>query len=316
MSWCHPQLSELADRQCGVLRRGQIRDLVADPYALIDANVSAERWTLVGDRIVLMQNAPPDRQQVWWIGVLHAGTSRGEGAALAGMSALEAHGLAGFECEETHVVVERGRLVPPLRGLVVHESRRFDPATDVHPARLPPRTRTARSGVDAGAWQRQPRRSAALLAAMVQQRMATTEQLMKELSKAGRVRHRKLMAFMLQDIAGGAHSLAELDVGKVCRRAGLCPPDRQRYRTDAHGRRRYLDCEWMLNDGRIIVLEVDGAQHISVQAWWRDLKRERGVVLSGRIVLRCGSIELRLDPDGIARDLKSIGVPSLLRRAA
>jgi hypothetical protein len=40
------------------------------------------------------------------------------------------------------------------------------------------------------------------------------------------------------------------------------------------------------------------------------MQRERSVVVSGRTVLRCSSVELRLDPWSVIRDLVEIGLPT------
>ena len=125
-----------------------------------------------------------------------------------------------------------------------------------------------------------------------------------------KLRHGKTFGLVLGDIAGGAQSFAEINVGKVCAEAGLTPPDRQVVRLDKEGRRRYLDCVWVLPDGRVIVLEVDGSFHAEVRAWWKDMKRERAVVVQGDTVLRCSSMELRLEPNDVIADLRAIGVPS------
>ena len=84
-------------------------------------------------------------------------------------------------------------------------------------------------------------------------------------------------------------------------------------RYDKEGRRRYLDCVWVLPDGQVVVLEIDGSFHADVSTWWRDMKRERAVVVQGDRVLRCSTIELRLEPADIIDDLKRAGVPSLDR---
>jgi hypothetical protein len=108
---------------------------------------------------------------------------------------------------------------------------------------------------------------------------------------------------------GGAHSFAEINIGKLCREAGLMGPTRQVVRVDKDGRRRYLDCVWELPDGRVIVLEIDGSFHAEVATWWKDMKRERAVVIHGDKVLRCSTVELRLEPAEILDDLRRAGVP-------
>jgi hypothetical protein len=71
----------------------------------------------------------------------------------------------------------------------------------------------------------------------------------------------------------------------------ICSTRRDGIRTvGKQGKRRYLDCVWVLPDGRVIVLEVDGSFHAEVIAWWTDMKRERAVVVQGDTVLRCSSI--------------------------
>src|SRR4029077_16679058 len=129
------------------------------------------------------------------------------------------------------------------------------------------------------------------------------------------LRHGKTFALVLQDIAGGAQSFAELDVGRLCDEHGLMKPTRQLVRLDKDGRRRYLDCAWLLPDGRVVVLEVDGSFHAEVVAWWSDMKRERAVVIQGDTVLRCSSIELRREPQDVMADLRKIGVPRVSRVA-
>jgi very-short-patch-repair endonuclease len=66
----------------------------------------------------------------------------------------------------------------------------------------------------------------------------------------------------------------------------------------------------VLADGRVIVLEIDGSFHADVTNWWKDIKRERSVVVQGDTVLRCSTIELRLESADVLDDLKRAGVPS------
>ncbi|WP_375429749.1 hypothetical protein [uncultured Friedmanniella sp.] len=131
------------------------------------------------------------------------------------------------------------------------------------------------------------------------------------MARVGRIRHKAYLRLALEDIAAGAGASGELDVARMCRRFGLVPPRRQVLRYDSTGRPRYLDCEWDLPDGGIVVLEVDGRHHLDVSQWQADMRRERSVVVSGRKVLRATNLELRLDPGPIASDLLALGVQQI-----
>jgi len=94
--------------------------------------------------------------------LLHVGRK----GCLAARSGLEAHGFAGFADERIHVVHPRATTVPPMPGLVVHESRRLVSSHIVHRRGLATTT-AARSAVDMAAWQRHPRFACTVLAAAV-----------------------------------------------------------------------------------------------------------------------------------------------------
>lgn len=306
-----PGLSDIACLQAGVVRREQLAALGLD-HRGVHRHVQASRWTVWGSRIVVLQNVAPTRTQLWWAGVLHAGP----GSALASLTALEAAGLTGFEDRDwTHVIVARGARVPSRPGLVVHESRRLS-ADDIHPGRTLPQLRPARASVDAASWTRQPRRAIAILAATVQQRLCRPDQLHEACASAGRIRQLNLIRLHLDDIAGGAEALSEIDLVRLCRAFGLQPPVQQQVRRDVDGRRRYLDCLWELPDGSRLVLEVDGAHHLSVEQWSRDMQRERGLVLRVGRVLRCSAFEARNEQSALADDLRAAGVPNIVSRCA
>ena len=309
---CHlqPGLACPAERQCGVLTREQLSNCGVTA-ALLKNQIAARRWTPWARRTVLLQNGPPTRRQLMWIAVL----DREGPCALASHTALELHGFEGFaeEARRIHLVVPRGAKCASLAGVQVHESRRFD-ALDITKAGALPRTNPTRSAVDAAAWQPWPRFAVTMLAAVVQQRLCTVEQLDQALARVGRVRHKAYMRLAVRDIAGGAQALSEIDFAAVCRRFGLQQPDRQRVRRDPRGRRRYLDSEWVLDDGTIVVLEIDGSHHLEVEHWEADMRRERQVVISRRWVLRTSSAEVRLDPAAVVADLIAMGVPRVSGR--
>jgi hypothetical protein len=141
-----------------------------------------------------------------------------------------------------------------------------------------------------------PRSACGLLAAVVQQGLARAEELRAAVDAVPNARHRRAMRAALDDIAQGSQSLSEIDFVRLCRRHGLPLPTRQAVRVDATGRRRYLDVEWRLPDGRVVAVEVDGALHLNARQWVDDQLRQNEVVLGGTVVLRFPSVVVREEP--------------------
>lgn len=299
-------VTALAALQAGVALRSQLHRTGLTPDA-VRAQLDAGRWQSWGHHVVVLHNAEPTRRQLMWAAVLDAGPA----AALASHSALELAGFVPFAAEaaKVHLLVPRGTKVAQHGGVVVHESRRVDATRHVRHEGISC-TPVERSALDAAAWQPWPRFACSMVAAVVQQRLTTAQRLEVELGRVGRIRHKAHLRAALRDIAGGAEALSELDLLKLCRRFRLMPPTQQRRRRGADGRVRYLDAEWRLTGGELLVLEVDGAHHLDVGHWQADMRRERTVVLSGRRVLRATSFEVRAEPQLIAADLRAAGVPT------
>ncbi|MBA3619426.1 MAG: hypothetical protein H0W56_07540 [Acidothermales bacterium] len=295
-------LAALAAEQDAVVTRAQLAALGYDRHRIRD-HVRAARWRLVGKHVVVLHRGPRSERQRWWTAVLNLGQC----AALAGLTAAAAGGLTGFVSESVHVVVPRGARIHPLPGVTVHESRRFSRA-DIHPSSAPPSVRVERALVDAAVWSSSPRRACAIIAAGVQQRLTTVGRLRRELLRAGAVRHRRLLTGLLDDIAGGAQALSEIDFARLCRRGRLPAPTRQAVRRDSRGRRRYLDVEWRLN-GKVFVVEVDGGVHLVAAQSWEDQLRQNELVLKGDTVLRYPSVIIRTEPQLVLDQLRSLLLP-------
>jgi len=209
---------------------------------------------------------------------------------------------AGFDDHPIHLLLPASRQVrTKLPGVVVHRSR-VPVAGDVHPARLPPRTRVARSLVDAAAWSGSGTGARAVLAAGVQQRLVRADQLMLALQRFPRLRRRALIAATLTEIAGGAEALSELDFARLARRHGLPAPDQQVMRRDGEGRRRWLDAYW--KEARLVV-EVDGLWHMEATAWWADMRRDNDLTISGLRVLRFPAFVVRDEPGLVAAQIRT-----------
>ena len=296
-------LDDLLESQAGMVARRQLnaRGRDADHVA---AQVAARRWVVTTPRVISTTTGALTWEQRCWMAVLHAGPR----SLVGGLSAAEASGLLGWHREVITVLVDDELAFEPVNGVRFFRSRRpFEllasprpgiPRAQVEPALL------LWAGYDA------PLRAAhGVLAASVQQRLTTPERLLAWVEQLRPLRRARGFRSTLDSIAGGAHSGAELDVRRLCRRFGLRPPDRQRRRMDRSGRARWTDCEWDLPGGTTLVLEVDGAFHLEVMQWGADIKRARALTTRGRVVVRCTAFELRYEMEDVARDLTALGVP-------
>ncbi|MDA8434529.1 MAG: DUF559 domain-containing protein [Actinomycetales bacterium] len=295
----HPDLVAVARAQVGVVRRSQLVALGVTRHH-VRRQADAQRWRTIGPHVVILHTGPLTRAQWRWTAVLHAGPH----AALAGLTALELFGLSGWLRNQAHVLVPLGVSVPPLPGLTVHTTRRLADEDLVRVGGL--RTTTvARSAVDAARWAGSSRRAAAVVLAVVQQRLATPRELAVCLAGFDRVRYGSAIAAAIDDAAGGADSLAEVDVARLVVRAGLPRPRRQVVVDTPEGPRR-VDLVVDLPDGGLLVLEVDGMHHTETGIRLADAAKDAAVVAAGHRVLRLPVQAVRADPGAVLRQLTTI----------
>src|SRR5690348_13335936 len=119
------RLAAVARDQAGVLTRRQLADCGIGPEAVHD-HLRARRWREPVPGVVILHCGPIVEAARAWVAVL----AGGDNAAVCAWTALAGFGLEGWLRPATHIVVPRGRHVPPISGVVVHESRRHGP-TDV-----------------------------------------------------------------------------------------------------------------------------------------------------------------------------------------
>ena len=93
------------------------------------------------------------------------------------------------------------------------------------------------------------------------------------------------------------------------------PTRSARATTTADGR-RYLDAEWRLADGRVIVLEVDGSFHDDVMEATDHRRRNRRLTTPDRMVVQCSAWEIRHEAWEVMEDLIALGVPTSRRLSA
>lgn len=293
---------EVAARQAGIVSRSQLLHLGRGDH-FVDDQVAAGRWQLVSSIVVATVTGSLTREQMMWAGVLHGGPL----ATIGGLTALEVHGLGSWHRDDVTVLLPKSHNLEPLPGVDFVETRR-DLLRFRAPGRLP-LWRPAPAALLFAAYTPVTRTAYGLLAAVVQQQVATVADLGECLGQMRPLRRAKHFRRVLDDLGAGSQSLSELDLLRMCRAHGFPVPNRQTPHRDASGRLRYTDAEWRLADGRLLILEVDGPHHMSVEHWEADIERERDlVVATGAIVLRCTAQELRQGGAAVALALKRLGL--------
>lgn len=298
-----PGLRELAGAQLGVVRREQLRDL-GITHEHVRSQVSAQRWTPLGPRVVVLSTGVLTRAQRRAVAVAHAGPC----SALAGHTALESLGLRGWDRDAVHVVVPHGRLPPRLAGIVVHQTRHLTPV-DLVRGSWPPCTTAARAAIDAASWERHERAASGLVIASVQQRLTTPDALFDVIDRLEKVRHRELLRAMTLEAARGADARSEVDVTRVLRSVGLPEPRRQCVIETPDGPRR-VDLTVDLPDGRTLVVEIDGIHHADSRVREADAVKDAALVAAGYVVLRIPVSLLRRDPALVRAQLRAIAARS------
>ncbi|MEV4813235.1 hypothetical protein [Micromonospora avicenniae] len=292
------KLDWLTFEQAGVLTTAQATRLLT--AGTVRGLVRSGRWRAICRGVLLTGNGRLTRDQQLWVAVLAAGP----GAVLAGATAAAEAGVRGLRREPVHVLVPADRraarttlrrLPIDMVAVALHRTSVLPPE-HVQLAR-PTRTTTARALVDAASWASGIDEAQAALAAGCQQRRVLPQELREVLDVLPRAPRRRLIRQTVEDIAGGAEALSEINFLRLCRRHALPRPDLQERRVDQDGRVRWLDAYW--REWRVHA-EIDGAHHMDVRQWAADMRRQNAVWTSGDRILRFPAWLVRARPDEVA----------------
>lgn len=259
----------------------------------LGAELAAGRYLRLGRRSFLVASAPPDpakaEAQQRWQAVIDVCPR----ATLDGLSLLQHDGLSGVRGDGLlHVSTPKSSRPVKVAGVVVHETRRWQPSDVVAGGGLP-RVRREVAAVRAALWARSDREAALVLVATAQQRLTTAARMQEVAETVRRHRRRRLVRAVLADVAGGVQALGELDFARLCRAHGLLEPDRQAV-SRGPGGRIYLDVRWTKWH---LVVEIDGLHHLRLDVWLDDALRQNAVSLGDDVVLRIPNLGLRLQPE-------------------
>jgi hypothetical protein len=247
---------DLAGTQAGMLAQRQLTELSVS-RSFVRNQLRARRWAQRTSSVFSTTTGPLSREQTLWQAVLHAGPT----ALIGGLTAAELHGLQNWSREDTTVLVDDELAFDPLEGVRFFRSRR--PPAEMRSARALPVCQLEPAVLLFAGYERNHRTAHGAVTATVQQRLTTPDRLRGWLARMTPLRRATEFRALLHDIAGGAHSLSEVDLRRACKEFAIAPPRGQKGRRDRQGRRRWTDAEWDLTDGYVLVLEIeiDGAYH-------------------------------------------------------
>ncbi|KQX74540.1 type IV toxin-antitoxin system AbiEi family antitoxin domain-containing protein [Aeromicrobium sp. Root472D3] len=277
-----PPGATVLTEQHGVVTRSQALTLMTrhQLYRL----VTSGRWAHPARGVFVHHTGPLTPAQRDWVALLAAPP----GSVLGGLSALAHDGFTGFSPPRPAVVAPMGANPCTYDDLDLHWSTYLD-TRDVHPLRTPPRTRPARSVIDAASWDVTEKRAREIVLSAAQKGIVAPRTLREALVRRGMCRHRSLIVELCLDAAGGIQSLPERSFDEIRVEVGLPPPERQAVvrRTDG---RYYLDVWWQAIN---LAVEVHGIPHMEVDQWDGDLLRLNEVAIDGRRTLVFSSYAIR-----------------------
>ena len=284
-------------RQHGVVSRRQALRFMS--AKVLWRNAASGRWRAEHRGVYVTHNGPVTHHQRLWVASLAVGSGRP--ALLGGLTALEVLGLRRFTSRVIHVVLpSRHRVHNPPKDSRVHRTLHL-PREDVHRRADPPCTHAPRSVVDAAQWARSDNEARTIVAVSFQQRLVGGDEVERVLARMPMVARHALILRTAKDARDGSHTITEIDLVTLCRKAGLPTPSRQAVRTDASGRTRYLDAffdEWGIR------VEIDGAHHMQVDQWWSDMARHNDLSMKGEVLLRFPAWMVRERPQEVLAKIR------------
>ena len=253
--------------QGGLISRRQVLAWGGDDN-LIARRVRRREWRPIHPGVYVDHTGAPTDEQLRMAAVLYAAP-----AALAGESALLAHGVRNISTDVVTVAVSRKRRVRPQPSMRVVRMSQLDVSTMWQ--RTPPRLRLedAVLQVASSRWGRRGEADAvAVLSDVCQQRMTTAERLLTTLGQHPYLPGRAFLRDVLDDVTTGAFSLLEHRyLTRVERAHGLPPGKRQQGFGGVQGT-GFRD---VLYPAQLLVVELDGRLgHEWASDQWADLERD------------------------------------------
>jgi hypothetical protein len=275
------EIERLIRTQGGVLSRRQVVGCGGDDN-LIERMVRRRIWQPVHPGVYVNHTGKPSAEQKRMGAVLYAWP-----AALAGESALLAHGVRNVEAAGVTVAIDGARRVRPQPGMrVVRLTNLADRVLwNLNPPRI--RLELAILQVASERWLAAGEAAAvALLGDVCQQRRTTPARLLEAVEGLPCLHGRAFVAGVLADVASGAFSVLERRYLTHVERAHGLPRARRQSPVVDQARRGFRD---VLYEEQRLVIELDGRLgHEWATDQWADLERDLRAATGELLTVRLG----------------------------
>ena len=287
-------LSQLLTRQNLVITRQQALDYGLHHDVIYRRLSAGGQWQRMLPGVYLTVTGTPTLDQRDTAALLYAGP----GGTLTGAAALRRHGMR-IQSDSVDVLVPASRRRQNAGYVVVHRTTRLPPQVCyMGPVQY---ALAARAVADAARGLRELRDVRAVVAAVVQTRRCTVEQLDSEL-KSGPVRGSALFRAALAEVARGARSGPEAELLDLIKRGRLPTP---------LANAQLFACEeflarpdaWWPDFG--VAVEVDSKEwHLSPESWELTMRRHARMTAHGILVLHFTPRQIREEPDEVLATIR------------
>jgi hypothetical protein len=283
------ELGKLIKRQNQLFTRRQALAAGMHPNVLLRRTRPGGPWQEVLPGVYLSVTGTPTREQRHTAAVLYAGP----GGTMTGQAALARHGMR-VSSQVIDVLIPANRRRRSAGFANLHRTTRLPPHVCYSgPVQF---ALPARAVADAARIMRSLADVRAIVAAAVQSRRCTVEQLQGELED-GPVRGSALFRAALAEVAEGTRSGPEGELLALIKRGKLPMPQLNV--------RLFLGEEfiarpdvWWREFG--VVVEVDSKQwHLSPESWEQTMRRHARMTALGLLVLHFSPRQIREDPDQV-----------------
>jgi hypothetical protein len=291
-----PSVREVSERQAGVLSRSQAMAAGLTRSQVVHA-VRSGRWRRLHPGVYATFSGPLPFATRLWAGLLHAGPNAVASHATAGYL----QGLVDAEPSAVEVSVPDAHRVVRRSGLRVHRSRRHELRR--HPARSVPQTLIEDTVLDLSEGCVREDDVVGWLTRACQRRLTSPVRLRAAVARRARLRHRRLVQEVLDDVATGVASPLESRYARDVEQAHSLPRSDRNAPAVIRGVRRYRDARYRRQRTTV---QLEGLAYHPEDESARDDARDNAAVIDGDAVLRYGWAAVVGSPCAVAAEVAEL----------